>query len=69
MLTMKASIRAAVIERRRQNPARPILDCCWDAVRWAHFRETLSASVKADKRRSKAAKAGWKKRKAMSKGY
>jgi hypothetical protein len=61
---MTPSIRAAVIQTRKTQPDVPILTAYWDARRSAHFREWLSAQVKTDKRRSKAARKGWKTRKA-----
>lgn len=61
---MKASIRQAVIATRKAHPDRPILTCYWDARRWEHFRATLKADVAAHKKRSKAAKRGWKARRA-----
>jgi len=61
---MTPSIRAAVIQTRRNRPDLPILTAYWDARRHESFRERLSAAVAADKRRSKAARKGWKTRKA-----
>jgi hypothetical protein len=63
---MTPSIRAAVIEKRKARPDIPILTAYWDARRHEHFMERLSARVAEDKRRSKAAKLGWKRRKAAA---
>lgn len=63
---MQPDIRRAVIEARRANPALPILAAYWAARRTKHFRETLAAANKAFKKRSQAAKAAWKARKAKA---
>jgi hypothetical protein len=63
---MTPSIRRAVIAKRKERPDLPILTAYWDARRHEHFMETLSARVASGKRRSKAAKAAWKRRKAAS---
>ena len=49
---------------RAQRPDTPILTCFWDAKRHIHFRQTLSADIKATAKRSKAAKKAWKTRRA-----
>jgi hypothetical protein len=47
---------------RAKRPDQPRLSLWMDALRHMHFREELSASVKRDKQRAKAAKKGWKTR-------
>ena len=49
---------------RSQRPDRGLQQCLNDARRHIHFCDDLSARVRADKRRTKAAKAGWKTRRA-----
>lgn len=61
---MTKTERRQVQERRRENPNRGIVDTYNDVRRWNFFRADLSARVKADKRRSRAAKKGWKTRRA-----
>jgi hypothetical protein len=61
---MTPSIRAAVIQRRIDRPDVPIQTAYWDARRHEHFVTTLRASIASTKRRSKAAKAAWKRRRA-----
>jgi hypothetical protein len=47
---------------RARNPETPVLALWIGALRELHFRETLSRDVAEHKRRSKAAKRGWKQR-------
>lgn len=56
--------RFLVIQGRKARPDRGIQDILWDVRRKIHFARTLKADVAAYKKRSKAAKAGWAKRKA-----
>lgn len=59
---MTAAERHYTLLFRRERPTRPILECYLAAKRHIHFRADLSASVKAHKSRSRAAKKGWAKR-------
>lgn len=63
---MTPAVRHYVLQFRAANPARPMLDCYWSAMRHVHFRATLSADIKAHAKRSKAAKKAWKARKARA---
>jgi hypothetical protein len=47
---------------RRNNPETPVLALWRDAMRHVFFRADLAERVKLDKKRSKAAKRGWKTR-------
>ena len=51
---------------RAQRPNRGMLECFHDAKRHIHFRETLSADVKAGKKRAAGARKGWKTRRAAA---
>ncbi len=48
----------------RAESGRPILECYENARRHVHFMKTLSESVRAHKKRSRAAKKAWAKRRA-----
>lgn len=63
---MTPDVRYYTLYFRRENPARPLLDCYNAARRHVHFRATLAADVKAHAKRSKAAKNAWKTRKARA---
>lgn len=61
---MTPAVRYYTLQFRAANPARPMSDCYWSAMRHVHFRATLSADIKASKKRSAAAKKAWKTRRA-----
>jgi len=50
--------------RQSRATGTPTLAAWTGALRELHFRRTLSASVKLDKKRSRSARKGWKTRKA-----
>jgi len=51
---------------RKERPDRTMTECYWDARRRVHFVATFTADMKAHAKRSKAAKAAWKRRKAAA---
>ena len=61
---MNKAVRHHTLRIRAANPNMPMLDCYWSARRHVHFVATLKQDLKDHKRRSKAAKKGWKARKA-----
>lgn len=61
---MTKTERNLVVAMRKRDPNRSISECYWNAKRSIHFRETLAATNRAYKKRSKAAKKAWKTRRA-----
>jgi hypothetical protein len=51
---------------RARESTRPILDCYWMARSHVHFLKTTKADLAKWRNRQRAAKRGWKKRRAAS---